>query len=260
MGLPVAAAARSSENAAASLVLQTWFHRVSFLLTGIFTTIVNQLIFYHGVGDPATGFLSLPTYLGMLMVLVMPVSRTPCSVSQWKFAGMASVDVFSAVLCILGLQVIGSGVYQVLYSSVVCFTAFFSTCFLRKSHSLLQWLGILAIAGGLALTSHDSVPDHPEHGTTFVAGILVTLVGCVGYACSYVLNEAMLGRGGDIVPQRQCVLVGAYGTLLHLVYFLVFIAPHWETKVVNKVLASGTSGTSSVTELCTVVLYAALIY
>lgn len=252
MGLPVVDAAEK-EKASRKLTLQTWFHRISFLLTGIFTTIVNQVIFYHGVGDPATGMLSLPTYLGMLSVLVMPVSRTPCTVPQWKFAGVATVDVLSAVLCILGMQVVGSGVYQVLYSSVVCFTAFFSTCFLRKSHSVFQWIGVLAIAGGLAITSHDSVPDHPEHGTTFVAGIFVTLVGCVGYACSYVLNEAMLGRGGGIVPQRQCVLVGAYGTVLHLAYILIFIAPEWETRVVSKVLAGGTPVHN------TVALYVALV-
>jgi len=57
---------------------------------------------------------------------------------------------------------------------------------------MLQWLGIVAIAFGLGLTSHDSVPDHPEHGTTFMAGILVTLLGCIGYATSYVCNEGSL--------------------------------------------------------------------
>ena len=113
MGLPADAKA----DAAASLAFQTWFHRVSFLLTGIFTTIVNQLIFYNGVGDPSTGFLSLPTYLGMLSVAMMPIARTPSSVPQYKIMGSATIDVSAHVLCMLGLQVVGSGVYQVLYSS-----------------------------------------------------------------------------------------------------------------------------------------------
>jgi hypothetical protein len=69
MGLPQAVV--NADAAAASLNVQTWFHRVSFLVTGIFTTIVNQIIFYNGVGDPSTGFLSLPTYLGMLCVLIL---------------------------------------------------------------------------------------------------------------------------------------------------------------------------------------------
>ena len=223
------------------LVFWTWFHRISFLLTGIFTTIMNQVIFYQGVGDPSTGFISLPTYLGMLSVLILPVSRTPSAIQQWKIAGSASADVCANALCVLGLQVVGSGVYQVLYSSVVCFTALFSTCLLGKSHSAAQWFGILAIAFGLALTSHDSVPDHPEHGSTFVVGILVTLMGCIGYACSYVANEAILSfkAGTAIVPQRLCVLVGLYGTLLHLLYIGIFILPHWEEKVVKRIEAAG---------------------
>ena len=97
------------------LVFWTWFHRISFLLTGIFTTIMNQVIFYQGVGDPSTGFISLPTYLGMLSVLILPVSRTPSAIQQWKIAGSASADVCANALCVLGLQVVGSGVYQVLY-------------------------------------------------------------------------------------------------------------------------------------------------
>ena len=127
------------------LVFWTWFHRISFLLTGIFSTIMNQVIFYQGVGDPSTGFISLPTYLGMLSVLILPVSRTPSAIQQWKIAGSASADVCANALCVLGLQVVGSGVYQVLYSSVVCFTALFSTCLLGKSHSAAQWFGLSLI-------------------------------------------------------------------------------------------------------------------
>jgi drug/metabolite transporter (DMT)-like permease len=185
----------------------TWFHRVSFLVTGILTTIINQIIFYNGVGDPSTGFLSLPTYLGMLSVIVVPTSRTPSAVPQYRVVGSASIDVCSQVLCMLGLQVVGSGVFQVLYSAVVCFTALLSTCILGKSHSALQWVGILAIACGLGLTSKDSVPGHPEHGTTFVVGIFVTLMGCVGYACSYVCNEVRFSLHGR--PYRGCVFLTA---------------------------------------------------
>lgn len=122
----------------------------------------------------------------------------------------------------------------------MCFTALFSTCILRKSHSGLQWLGITSIAFGLALTSHDSVPDHPEHGTTFMAGILVTLLGCICYAGSYVCNEGILSKGAAIVPQRLCVLVGMYGSSLHLAYISVMIVPNWQVKVVDKIAASGT--------------------
>jgi len=114
MALPMAF---SADAAATSLAFWTWFHRVSFLLTGIFTTIVNQIIFYHGIGDPATGFLSLPTYLGMLAVLIIPVSHTSSAIPQYKIVGSATIDVSANVLCMLGLQVVGSGVYQVLYSS-----------------------------------------------------------------------------------------------------------------------------------------------
>ena len=225
---------------AVRLTLWTWFHRVSFLATGIFTTIINQIIFYHSFVDPSTGFLSLPTYLGMFIVVLLPVGRTPCAIPPIRVAGLAAIDVLGHMLCVLGMQVVGSGVYQVLYSSVVCFTALFSTFILGKSHSFLQWLGIIAIAGGLALTSHDSVPQHPEHGNTFIAGILVTLLGCIVYAGSYVCTEAVLSQSSyAIMPQRLCVLVGRWGTILHIAYIGIFIAPRWETKVSEKIAESG---------------------
>jgi hypothetical protein len=47
------------------------------------------------------------------------------------------------------------------------------------------------------------------------------------------------------LSQRLCVQVGFYGTVLHAVYIGTFVAPHWHTKVVDKIDESGTSGTQA---------------
>jgi len=217
-------------------------HAVLFLATGVCSTICNQMVFYHGASQPKTMLLSCPTYLGMVLVALLPVPRSqgPSATSSQAILGCASADVFANVSCMVGLQFVGSGIFQVLYASVVCFTALLSKAFLGKSPSALQWSGIFAIAAGLCLTSHGSAPAHLQTDTGLVLmGIGITLVGCVGYASTYVMVESILSRGNSIEPQRLCVCVGAFGTLVHLAYMSSYTFPYFDQLIMQNIAAKG---------------------
>jgi hypothetical protein len=62
----------------------------------------------------------------------------PINVNHMSVMGAAIIDVMGNVLCMLGLQLVGSGMFQVMYSSVVCFTAVLSRTILGKQVTVGQ--------------------------------------------------------------------------------------------------------------------------
>eukprot|EP00960_Hanusia_phi_P065309 766055-Hanusia_phi.AAC.16 len=195
LGVSIASRPKAVFGALTSEYLITICHQIIFLATGIFTTICNQHIFYQGGAEPSTMLLSFPTYAGMFLVVLLPISRKPAYISQRKVFFSAMFDVGSNVLCMLGLQIVGSGVFQIHFD---------------------------------------------EAAERFILGITITLIGCVGYAGSYVINEFILSKGSaSIVPQQLCLMVGTYGCLAHLLYFGCYTIPHWDSLVSYKVREKG---------------------
>lgn len=84
-----------------------------------------------------------------------------------------AVDLCSGVLVMMGLLVVGSGVYVVIYSSCTAWTAVLSHLFLRRRLTRMQWLGVVLCtlglaANGLASAFHTPAPVPaaiPEPGT-----------------------------------------------------------------------------------------------
>ena len=180
----------------------------------------------------------------------------------------ALIDVLSNVLCMIGLYMIGSGLFQVsfyscvhqlqhqslqisrpcpnneserqaIYSAVICFAAILSRLVLKHSLTWTQIFGISTIFAGLASASIDAVLL-PEDSTDItagseelqiLAGIGVTLLGCVGYAGSYVLNEYILLTAPMLPPKRLCALVGRWGCLLLAAYLAGHTLPNWKASV-----------------------------
>lgn len=51
-------------------------HAALFLATGICSTICNQMVFYHGASQPKSMLLSFPTYIGMILVVLLPLPKS----------------------------------------------------------------------------------------------------------------------------------------------------------------------------------------
>lgn len=217
---------------------QTWnwvfIHQALFLITGVASTICAQLVTYHGGAHPSTLMLSWPSYVGMLLVGLLP-AKGPGSnggnTSPKQILICSVTNLAANICCNAGLQIIGSGIYQVLYSSVVIFTALLSKTFLGKSPTQVQWVAIISIAVGLGLTSHDSAPVEGKF-ITMVEGLAITGIGCMGYASSYVMVDHTLSKRGSIHPQRLCLCIGAVGSSFHVIYFLCYTLPRWNRLIV----------------------------
>ncbi|KAJ1538298.1 hypothetical protein HK405_013947 [Cladochytrium tenue] len=75
------------------------------------------------------------------------------AVDHRALAGLAAVDVASQAIGVAGLFLTGSGLYMVVFSSVIVFTALGNRVLLGRRVSSRQWAAIAVISAGLGLTA-----------------------------------------------------------------------------------------------------------
>jgi hypothetical protein len=143
--------------------------------------------------------------------------------------GLSLADVFGNILLTMGLFLLGSGLYQVTYSSIIVFTALMRW----QMHGNLgthQWVAVLLITLALAVSGIGAVRQ--ETGTTATwmpLGFVLTFAGTLTYATVYTLTERMthnpeFSRSGG--PQRLCATIGLTGTALLCGIIWTFCLPY----------------------------------
>lgn len=190
----------------------------------------------------------LPTYVGMLLVALLPGASLPAAPGQ--LLAVSAVDFAGAWTGAVGLFLAGSAIYQVLYSSIVVFTALLASVVLHKPLSTGQWASVLLVALGLSLSAASSA-GLPS-AASLAGGVACTLLSTVLYAATYVWHEALLhgGAGKRPVPERQlCAATGLYGTFFCTAYLVAVTIPQWERLIAAPVRASGGSWPAIVCQL-----------
>ena len=136
------------------------WHEIFFVLTGVCSTIGYQWLFYQGAGGGGLSMITvLPSYIGMIFPLFKPSIRKRFAFvhhpkSTHKLVISACIcDILGSILTAIGLFYTGSGLYQVLYSSVVVFTALISRVFLQTPISWKQWIAVVMVNVGLACST-----------------------------------------------------------------------------------------------------------
>lgn len=80
---------------------------------------------------------------------------------------LASLDIISSFALTIGFSIIGSGMYQVIYSSVVIWCAIFTWFFMGRALSRIQWMAIIGTSIGLGISSLDSIRGSPLQADAF---------------------------------------------------------------------------------------------
>jgi drug/metabolite transporter (DMT)-like permease len=157
------------------------------------------------------------------------------------------LEVAGNVLGVLGLIFAGSGLFQVVYSSVVLFTALLSKIFLRRSPQTKQWIALFLIVFGLALSAlggaqgsssgHKSTVEHErDQIRSTMIGVGLTMLCATLYASSYISVEWILQDAADPPSQRDLqAYAGLYGLSIIMVYTLLHTIPNWSVLVVANV-------------------------
>ncbi|CAG8510851.1 9781_t:CDS:10 [Funneliformis mosseae] len=125
------------------------------------------------------------------------VKSAPKEVVNYKMIIAASfLDVIANFALTIGFFYVGSGMYQVIYSSVVIWCAILSFFFLGRKISLLQSASIVGVSIGLALSAlgiNQSTSDpSSDHVSSMMFGMILTSFSTFGYACVYVVSDQIL--------------------------------------------------------------------
>ncbi|KAI8366640.1 uncharacterized protein BYT42DRAFT_587323 [Radiomyces spectabilis] len=244
--------------------LNVLFHQTSFLLTGLWTTLGTQWLFYKGAANSLSFLTQLSSYMGMILVgLLIPlllrkrqeayqairstlvdmngfeleshdrvhntgpiVIESP--VYQRSVMKLAMVDIVANSCATLGFSLIGSGMYQVIYSSVVIWCAILTYLFMNRVLSKIQWVAICGTSVGLAISSLENLTTINASGNTklLAFGTLVTLAATCFYACMYVYSDHILSKETPSpLPARVCFFTGLYTTSFTVLYILLYTWP-----------------------------------
>lgn len=176
-----------------------------------------------------------------------------CTKHQLKFMMIGGIEVLGNVLGTQGLIYAGSGLFQVVYSSVVLFTALLSKFFLSRSPQPKQWLALLLIFLGLAFSalggaqkpkSASVATDASSTTTSTMIGIFLTLLCAVTYSSSYITVEWFLQDASDPPSERDLQgYSGLCGLSIILLYTTVHTIPNWNHLVTDNIAAKHGSPT-----------------
>ena len=122
----------------------------------------------------------------------------------------------------------GPTIFAIVYSSVTIWTAVFSQLLLGRKMNACQWINVILVFIGLAITATDSA-----HGGSNVAkGSCLILLGSAMHGMTYVLNEGIMTVGEQqlSVLQNNFVQSGTNGCLL-LAWQLFYTLPHFNEDI-----------------------------
>ncbi|KAI9920085.1 hypothetical protein PsorP6_015732 [Peronosclerospora sorghi] len=144
------------------------------------------------------------------------------------------LDFAGCIFSNLGLYMAGSGLYQVVYSSVICWSALLSRVVLNKVVSKEEWVGIALVTFGLAFSALEESGSGREN-TLVLMGCFNTLVGAALYGGNYVTGEYTLKLSERPHPQDLCLKIGAACVSIIAIYQSIFVLPEWETLVTHPI-------------------------
>ena len=135
------------------------------------------------------------------------------------------LETMGFVLSLSGITLAGSGLYQVVYSSIVIWIALLSRMFLKTNITASQWLAILIVTGGVSVSAWGSLSSTggPSLSTSFY-GIVVTLSCTLVYATSYISSEKLINLPNAPSPQTVQGFGGLFSFSAAAIYVLVLAA------------------------------------
>ena len=215
-----------------------------YVLSGVTQPLLMTLAKEAGLADPTCQICMLFYYLGPASVLFSLRSKNTISQrALFKSAFIACFDLSSQTLNYTGSAMAGPTIFAIIYSSIAVWTAVFSRVLLSRSLTPWQWLGVLTVFGGLAITGFDSV----SMGRDVFRGSCLVTVGSMMNALTYVMSEAVMTKGDEpLSAQVNCAVQGIVGSLVLLVWQVVYTRPRFDSLIQQPMKIVHTSNTRAV--------------
>ncbi|CAJ0827598.1 2739_t:CDS:2 [Entrophospora sp. SA101] len=235
-------------------------YQVLFLFTGLLQTLGTQYLYYQKATSGASFLTNLVQYIGMAAVglLLLPnwLENRSREYINYKYIIAATLlDLIANFAITIGFFYIGSGMYQVIYSSVVIWCAILSFFLLGRKLSFIQSISIVGVSFGLALsalginqssevTETLTIDDDNEEIEYFnlsrsMFGMILVSFATLGYACIYVFSDLILNMKTpyDMIPpspETICFLIGSFGTGFSMIYIIFYTIPNWDILITQE--------------------------
>jgi drug/metabolite transporter (DMT)-like permease len=216
-----------------------------YILSGICQPLIMTLCKQAGLADPSAQLYMLFYYLGPAFLIFTLKSEkqasTPTKRMLLKATVIAIIDIGAQALNYTGASLAGPTIFSVVYSSVTVWAAVFSRIFLQRSLTPIQWLAVLIVTSGLAITATNSVSLGPDvtHGT------LLVFVGSAVHASVYVMSEAVMTRGeSERLSVRQNAAIQSTVALIALTGWQIVYtlqSSRYEQLILEPARAAGTT-------------------
>jgi len=148
-----------------------------------------------------------------------------------KILIMGILEFLGCVFSVVGLNCAGSGIYQVIYASIVIWIALMSKWFLKKQLSAHQWTAVIITSFGVSLSAIGSVSSPGGLSVVRLLGILVTLMSTFTYGSNYIISEQVLSSPSPPSGGTVQVYTGLTGFGLVFAYIFFYTIPNWEILV-----------------------------
>ena len=150
------------------------------------------------------------------------------------FALPAALDVLATTLMMIGLELTGVSVYQMLRGVIVVVVAFYSVLFLRKRLYQHQVLGVVMIFVGVGIVGVGSIWLVKSHASNPALGAFLILLGQLVAGAIFVLEEQFFSE----IPVPPLKAVGVEG-LSGCIYFAFLLPILYLIPCYNTDLCSG---------------------
>lgn len=217
-----------------------------FVLSGISSTLLQQALLSAGAGDAWTSLLPFFNYLGMALLWrrrspAEPRTETssPSSHLSALIWACVALDIIGFLIATAAISAAGSGLYQVLYSSVVIFAALASWVVRRRALGRIQVVGIALVILGTALTARGGAG---LHGVTTaptpraLTGVALSLAAAAVYGTVYGLAELASTLPSYPGPHELASRIGRGVVAVLASYIAVAVLPR-RAEVVARIAA-----------------------
>ena len=223
-----------------------------YVLSGCTQPLLMTLLRRAGFADPKCQLYMMFYYFGPATAIFLVPKKQASSaddneggVSSWpswktiaKASGIALFDIAAQTMNYTGASLAGPTIFAIVYSSVTIWAALYSQLFLGRKMGMYQWIGVIGVFGGLALTATDS----SSLGSEVVHGLVLVTIGSSMHGLFYVMSEAVMTKGSErlTVPQN-CAVQGLTASFGFLLWQLCFTVPRLEEKILDPMAEAGTS-------------------
>lgn len=214
-----------------------------YILSGVSQPLLMTLCKHAGLADSTAQLYMFFYYLGpATLVLTLwqdSYQEKPSCRAFLKASCISLWDLVAQAFNYTGASMAGSTIFAVIYSSITIWTALWSRMLLGRLLTPQQWIAIVIVMGGLALTALESseLGPHVKHGAVMV------FFGSSMHGGSYVFSEAIMNPEFEhkLSVRQNAAVQASVATLVLGFWQIVYTLPNREELLESPMDEAGTS-------------------